>query len=77
MPVSIENKKIELIQWLSTLEDQSLIDKLLKLRDAENTDWWQELSAKEKASIEKGIKEAEEGKLKPHSEVRDMYENWL
>ena len=30
MPVSIENKKIELIQWLSTLEDQSLIDKLLK-----------------------------------------------
>ena len=77
MPVSIENKKIELIQWLSTLEDQSLIDKLLKLRDAENTDWWQELSAKEKASIEKGIKEAEEGKLKPHSEVRDMYEKWL
>lgn len=77
MPVSIENKKIELIQWLSTLEDQSLIDKLLKLRDAENTDWWQELSAKEKASIEKGIKEAEEGKLKPHSEVRDKYEKWL
>lgn len=69
MPVSTE-KKIELIQWLSTLEDQSLIDKLLKLRDAENTDWWQELSAKEKASIEKWIKEAEEGKLKPHSTVK-------
>ena len=77
MPVSIENKKIELIQWLSTLEDQSLIDKLLKLRDAENTDWWQELSAIERASIEKGIKEAEEGKLKPHSAVRAMYEKWL
>ena len=35
MDLSLENKKIELIQWLSTLNDKSLIDKLMKLREKE------------------------------------------
>ena len=38
MDLSLQNKKIELIHWLSTLNDQSLIDKLMKLREKEKTD---------------------------------------
>jgi hypothetical protein len=48
MDLSLENKKIELIQWLSTLNDTSLIDKLMKLREEEKKDWWNEISASEK-----------------------------
>ena len=59
MDLSLENKKIELIQWLSTLNDTSLIDKLMKLREKEKNDWWNEISAREKESIEKGIQDAE------------------
>ncbi|QAA80350.1 hypothetical protein EI546_00745 [Aequorivita sp. H23M31] len=77
MEVSLENKKIELIQWLSTLNDKTLIDKLMKLREKEKTDWWNEISAKEKESIEKGIQDADNGKLTSHSKVKEIYEKWL
>ena len=71
------NKKIELIQWLSTLEDSSIIEKLLKFREEETKDWWNTISDEEKKSIEKGISEANEGKLEPHSSARAIYEKWL
>ncbi|WP_223033892.1 hypothetical protein [Hanstruepera marina] len=77
MDLSLENKKIELIQWLSTLNDTSLIDKLMKLREKEKNDWWNEISASEKESIEKGIQDADGGKLTSHSNVKGIYEKWL
>lgn len=77
MDTNLQQKKIELIQWLSTLTDASVIEKLLKLRKEEQNDWWDEISEAEKASIDKGLKDAEEGKLKPHSEARKAYEKWL
>ncbi len=77
MDVNIQNKKIELIQWLSTLDDISIIEKILKLRDREKTDWWNQISDAEKASIEKGIKDADQGKLTSHSQARNFYEKWL
>lgn len=77
MDLSLENKKIELIQWLSTLNDKSLIDKLMKLREKEKQDWWKEISNLEKESIEKGIADAENGKLTSHSNVKKNYEKWL
>ncbi|WP_203255793.1 hypothetical protein [Hyunsoonleella ulvae] len=77
MDLSLENKKIELIQWLSTLNDKSLIDKLMKLREKEKNDWWNEISAREKKSIEKGIIDADRGNLTSHSNVKGIYEKWL
>ena len=77
MDINLQNKKIELIQWLSTLNDVSLIDKLVKLREKEKTDWWNEISASEKESIEKGILDADNGKLTSHSAVKKIYEKWL
>ena len=77
MDMNLQNKKIELIQWLSTLNDQSIIEKIMKLRESERTDWWKEISKEEKKSIEQGIKDADSGKLKSHSEARKLYEKWL
>ncbi|TXK71765.1 hypothetical protein [Mesonia sp. HuA40] len=77
MDLSLENKKIELIQWLSTLNDKSLIDQLMKIRDKEKTDWWKEISTAEKNSIEKGIQDADNAKLTSHHKVKDIYEKWL
>ena len=77
MDINLQNKKIELIQWLSTLDDQSLIDKLMKLRKKEKTDWWNEISTDEQKSIEKGIQDADNGRLTSHSNVKKNYEKWL
>jgi anti-sigma28 factor (negative regulator of flagellin synthesis) len=77
MDINLQNKKNELIQWLSTLNDVSLIDKLLKIREKEKNDWWNEILAAEKESIEKGLLDADNGKLTSHSTVKKVYEKWL
>lgn len=77
MDINLQDKKIELIQWLSTLNDKSLIDKLMKLREKERTDWWNEIASQEKSSIEKGIQDADDGKLTSHSTAKKIYEKWL
>jgi hypothetical protein len=73
----ILDKKIELIQWLSSLEDKAIIEKLLQFRKAETKDWWETTQDEEKASISKGIEDADNNKLKPHSSARKIYEKWL
>lgn len=75
--LNIQNKKLELIQWLSTIEDSAIIEKIMDLRKKESKDWWNLISENEKESIEQGLKEADSGKLNPHSNARKLYEKWL
>ncbi|SMP28928.1 hypothetical protein SAMN06264346_11146 [Chryseobacterium profundimaris] len=42
------NEKLELIQWLSTLEDTSIIKKLIQFRKEETKDWWNAIWKKRK-----------------------------
>lgn len=75
--LTILSKKMELIQWLTTIEDSSIIEKIMDLRKKESNDWWNSISESEKESIENGLKDAEEGKLNNHSKARELYEKWL
>ena len=74
---NIQERKLELIQWLSVIDDVSLIEKVAKVRDDSVSDWWDEISEAEKQAIESGIKDADSGHLKPHSDARAKYEEWL
>ena len=75
--LNILNKKLELIQWLTSIEDASIIEKIMELRKKENIDWWDSISENEKKTIESGLKDADSGKLNPHSNARKLYEKWL
>ena len=77
MDINLQIKKNELIQWLTALEDEFVIDQLMNLRKKENADFWNESSIIEQKSIEKGIKDANDGKLTSHSTVKKKYEKWL
>lgn len=48
MEVNIQNAKIDLIQWLTTIEDRSIIQKIIELRNADKEDWWNKISDTEK-----------------------------
>ena len=60
--LNLQNKKLELIQWLSI---------------EENKDWWNSIAESEKEAIESGIQDANAGKLNPHSKARKIYGKWL
>lgn len=73
----ILDQKIELIQWLTSLEDKVIIEKLLQFRRAETKDWWENIEEQEKKSIIQRVKDADNNKLNPHSSARKLYEKWL
>ncbi len=75
METSLQNIKIELIQWLTTLEDRGTIQKILDIRN--NDDWWEQISEIERASVEKGIAEANSGQLNTHDKAQEIYGKWL
>jgi len=77
MEMNIQNTKIDLIRWLTNLDDKSLIQKIVELRKTETKDWWNEISDAEKSSINKGISDSELGKLNSHDDARKVYEKWL
>ncbi len=74
MDIQLEHKKLELIRWLASLEDISTIEKLTRFRESECPD---EISDPERASIGRGILDAESGRLNPHSEVKKVYGKWV
>jgi hypothetical protein len=51
--LKLQNQKLELIQWLSSIEDLDLIQKLIDIKDQNEKDWWDQLSTEELISIEK------------------------
>lgn len=59
------------------LDDDSIIDKLVELKETSTNDWWDEISAAERESILKGVEEADAGNLNPHSTARALYEKAL
>ena len=73
--MDIQAEKLKLIEWLTTLSDQSIIEKLNLFKEnfTDKTDWWETLSDSEKESIDRGIKDIEEGRTIPHSEVIKKY----
>ncbi len=77
MATNLQERKIELIQWLSVIEDTTLLEKIADLKEQNSSDWWDEISEGERQSIDLGIADADAGRLNPHSKARSIYENGL
>ncbi len=73
--MDIQTKKYHLIEWITKIRDNQLLDKLMKL--AEDEDWWDEISQAEREAIEEGLQDLAENNVYDHSEVRKLYEKHL
>jgi len=66
--------KLELIEWLTKLEDDSTIQFLKIIKDSDSKeDWWNDLSDEQRQGIHRGLKDIKEGRVVPHDEVRLRY----
>jgi len=66
--------KLELIEWLIRLEDYEVIHYLKIVKDSGcDHDWWNDLTDEQKAGIERGMKDIDEGRTTPHEEVKQRY----
>jgi hypothetical protein len=67
--------KLELIEWLTKLDDDEIIEYLKVVKDSrsKNTDWWNGLTDSQKQGIERGLSDIEQGRTIPHEEVKKKY----
>ena len=75
--MSIDSKKLVLIEWISRINDFAVIDKLIELKEKEIDSDNFLISRNEQNSIDLGFEDANNGKLTAHSEVKKIYEKWL
>lgn len=66
--MKIEDKKLEIIEWLIQVQDKSVLNQIDFLRKSEEIKW-SSLSDKEREAIEQGIQELNDGKGIPHENV--------
>ena len=73
--MDIQSEKLKLIEWLASLTDQAIIEKLKLFKDnfSDKSDWWETLSESEIESIDQGLKDIKEGRIVPHLEVVKKY----
>ena len=73
--MDIQNEKLKLMEWLSSLTDQSIIEKIKMFKEnfTSGTDWWETISDAERKSIERGLSDIEEGRTESHADVMKKY----
>ena len=70
--MDISAKKLDLIQWLIQLNDEHLLNKIQALQ-AEDVDFWNELSEPQRQEIKKGLAELETGQKHDYESVVAKY----
>ena len=67
--------KLELIEWLTKLDDDETIQYLKIVKDSKDkhSDWWDDLPDEQKQGIQRGFKDIDQGKVIPHDEVKRKY----
>ena len=77
--MNIQAEKLNLIEWISRLNDTSIIDKLKNIQNdySKSQDWWDTLNKEELDSINRGLKDFEERRVHSHDSARKIYEKYL
>ncbi|TSA36831.1 MAG: hypothetical protein D4R64_06790 [Porphyromonadaceae bacterium] len=70
--MSVQSIKIELIEWLTSLQDEETILYLKTLKDSRTSgrDWWKDLSEEQKHSICRGVEDSNEGRYLSNEEAK-------
>ncbi len=75
MDVQIE--KIALAKRLLETDDETVLLQIKEIFESHDKDFWGELPEHVKAGIQRGRKQAMEGKVTPHEEVMKKYAKYL
>lgn len=67
--------KLELIEWLTGVQDQEVLNYLKSFKEEllAGEEWYDQLPEKHKAGIARGLKDLEEGRIISHEEVMKKY----
>ena len=67
--MNLETRKINLINWISTLQEENILERV-EMIQKEKTDWWDTTSNRDKNAINEGIEQLDRGDHLTHAQVR-------
>ncbi|RPH25463.1 MAG: hypothetical protein EHM93_19980 [Bacteroidales bacterium] len=67
--MKLETRKINLINWISTLQEEDALNRVEKIQ-RETTDWWETISDEDKAAIDEGIGQLDRGEFFTRAQAR-------
>ena len=73
--MSLASRKLKLINWISNLQEEEIVIKIESIKKEEG-DWWDHISEDEKAEIEQGLAQLDNGESIPHDQVMERYSKW-
>ena len=77
--MNIKSEKQNLTDWISSLEDEEVMESIKDFKESyfSKKDWWNEISEEEKNSIDRGLKDVEEGRLISYEQFKNKYKKWI
>ncbi len=69
--------KLDLINWISSLDDLDILNSIKELQNGKQVDWWEDLSSAQKDLINKGLEDVKEGRIHSHNEVTKLFDKWI
>lgn len=73
--MDISAKKLELMQLLLQEQEETVLLKIEKAFEKE-TDWYDDLSHKQKDAIQSGVEDADNGRVVSHEKVMSKFDKW-
>jgi len=71
--MDIQLEKLNLIKWLTDVQEPSVIERFIALKNDQQVDWWDQISEEEKAEIVEGLAQADNGEFVLHEVVMAKY----
>ena len=70
-----ETIKLELIEWLTNLNDIETLNYLKVVKDSRsgNQEWWNDLTEHQRLGIQRGLKDIDKGRIVSHSDLKIQY----
>lgn len=75
--MDLQTEKIELAKRLLATDDEAVLQQIKEIFESQDKDFWNDLPEHVKAGIERGQKQAAEGRLTRHDEVMKKYVKYL
>jgi hypothetical protein len=67
--MNLESRKLNLINWISSLQEDDVLSKLEKIQE-QKTDWWNQISDEDKTAINEGLDQLDQGEFLTRDQVR-------
>ncbi len=73
--MDIQATKLELMQLLLNTKKEKVLERIKEVFEQEEVDFWDELSLEDKAAINEGLEQLDNGKHVSHESVREDIRN--